>query len=140
LSPNRQSRPAPVAWDLDLDGDRGANTEPVGRDEFGIRVHYGYDIVPPLGLAPAFASGGPRGEAKDDLGNEYQAGAAHFGLTAGGESAEDTSAADVRVRGGFTLPLPAPQATMLRIRITWGATRSSIWEGPAREVRVSLLS
>jgi len=41
-------------------------------------------------------------------------------------------------RGGLTIPLPPAAATILRIRITWDAPPSSIWEGPAHEVRVPL--
>ena len=104
----------------------------VERDDLGIRVNY--EIVPPVDLD----SHGPRGEAKDDLGNDYHGLGAHFGLTAGGESTDITYGANVRARGGLTMPLPPPAATMLRIRITWDASRSSIWEGPAHEVRVSL--
>jgi hypothetical protein len=37
------------------------------------------------------------------------------------------------------VPLPPPAATMLRIRIAWDASRSSVWERPAHEVRISLL-
>jgi hypothetical protein len=93
----------------------------VERDDFGIRVNY--DIVQPLG----FGSHGPRGEAKDDLGNEYDnLGQGAFGLARGGW------------RGVLTMPLPPPAATMLRIRITWDASLSPIGEGPAHEVRVSL--
>jgi hypothetical protein len=98
----------------------GVTIASVGRDDFGIRVNY--DIVPP----PGFGSHGPRGEAKDDLGNDYDYLGSAFGLARGGW------------RGALTMPLPPPAATMLRIRITWDASLSSIWEGPALEVRVSL--
>jgi hypothetical protein len=94
----------------------------VERGDLGIRVNY--DIVPPLG----FGSHGPqpRGEATDDLGNRYHSLGSHFGL------ARDES------RGGLTMPLPPPAATMLRILITWGPALSSTREGLAHEVRVSL--
>jgi hypothetical protein len=94
----------------------------VERDDVGI--HVTYDAFLPLG----FGSREPRGEARDDLGNDYDGLAGHFGRDLGGW------------RGGLTVPLPPPAATMLRIRITWDASRSSIWEGPAYEVRISLLA
>lgn len=98
----------------------GVTITSVERDDFCIRVNY--DSVAPLG----FGSHGPRGEAKDDLGNDYDSLGCHFGLARGG------------ARGGLTMPLPPPAATMLRVRIAWDASRSSIWEEPAHEVRVSL--
>jgi hypothetical protein len=92
----------------------------VVRDDSGIRVNFG-------GVAPVgFGSHGPRCEAKDDLGNDYDNLGSGFWLALG----------DGHVR--LTMPLPPPAATMLRIRITWDASRSSIWERPAHEVRVSL--
>jgi hypothetical protein len=99
----------------------GVTITSVERDDFGIRVNY--DVVPALGLG----SHGPRGEAKDDLGNDYDDLGGAFGLVRGGSTA-----------GVLTMPLPPPAATMLRIRISWDASLSSIWEGPAHEVRVSL--
>jgi hypothetical protein len=98
----------------------GVTITSVERYESGIRVNY--DSVPPLG----FGSHGPRGVAKDDLGNDYDSLGCHFGLARGGW------------RGGLTMPLPPPTATTLRIRITWDASPASIWQVPAHEVRVSL--
>jgi hypothetical protein len=116
-----------IALSFEVTETRGGPSAPNGvtitsveRDDFGIRVNY--DSVPP----PSFGSHGPRGEAKDDLGNDFDDLGGHFGLARDGW------------RGGFTMPLPPPAATMLRIRITWDASLSSIWEGPAHEVRVSL--
>jgi hypothetical protein len=105
----------------------------VERDDCGVCVSY--DIVPPLG----FGSQNPRGEAKDDLGNDYHDLGGHFGLLAADEESTDiTDGADACARGVLRMPLPPPAATTLRIRIMWDASRSSIWEGPAHEVRVSL--
>jgi hypothetical protein len=105
----------------------------VDRDDYGISVNY--EILPPLDCG----SQGPRGEAKDDLGNDYHDLGGHLGLLATrGGSTDITHGDNVRARGGLTMPLPPLAATMLRIRITWDASRSSIWEGPAHEVRVSL--
>jgi hypothetical protein len=81
-----------------------------------------YDTAAPVG----FAGHVPRGEAKVDLGNDYDNLGCHLGLARGGW------------RGWFTMPLPPPEATMLRIRITWDASGASIWERPAHEVQVSL--
>jgi hypothetical protein len=97
-------------------------------------IHVNYDIAPPLGVG----SHGPRGEAKDDLGNDYRSLGSHFGLTADGGSIDIPHSASTRARGRLTMPVPPPAATMLRIRITWDASLSSIWERPAHEVRVSL--
>jgi hypothetical protein len=99
----------------------GVTITSVERDDLGIGVNY--DSVLPLD----FGSAGPRGEAKDDLGNDYDNLGSHFGRARDGW------------HGGFRMPLPLPAATTLRIRIAWGASRSSIWERPAHEVRVSLL-
>jgi hypothetical protein len=126
---NGMSRPEshPVALSFEVTGTpggpsaaNGVTITSVERDDLGIRVTY--DSVPPVG----FDSHRPRGEAKDDLGNDYNGLGGHFGLARGGW------------RGGLTMPLPPAAATMLRIRIAWDAPRSSIWEGPAHEVRVSL--
>jgi hypothetical protein len=122
-APNRI--PSPVSFEVieTRGGPSAANgitITTVERDDFGIRVNY--DVVSPLG----FGSHGPRGEAKDDLGNDYDNLGGGFGLARAGW------------RGVLTLPLPPPAATMLRIRISWDASLSSIWEGPAHEVRVSL--
>jgi hypothetical protein len=104
----------------------GVTITSVERDRFAIRVTY--DIVPPLDSG----SHGPRGEAKDDLGNDYDDLGGAFGLASGGRTA------GVRTAGVLTLPLPPPAATVLRIRIAWEPSVSSIWDGPAHEVRVSL--
>jgi hypothetical protein len=101
----------------------------VERHDFGIRVNY--DIVPPLDIG----SQGPRCEAKDDLGNDYHALGSHFGLAGRRETGATYGA---HTRGGVTMPLPPPTATMLRIQLRWDASRASIWDGPAYEVRVSL--
>jgi hypothetical protein len=125
----RMSRPEtpPIALSFEVTETRGGPSAANGvtitsveRDDLGIRVNY--DSVSPLD----FGSDGPRGEAKDDLGNDYDNLGSHFGHARDGW------------HGGFRMPLPPPAATTLRIRIAWDASRSSIWEGPAHEVRVSL--
>jgi hypothetical protein len=92
----------------------------VERDDSGIHVNY--DLAARLDVG----SHEPQGEAKDDLGNDYNNLGSHVGLARGGW------------RGRLTMPLPPAAATTLRIRITWDASLSSIWDGPAHEIRVSL--
>jgi hypothetical protein len=125
----RMSRPEsdPIALPFEVTETRGgpsadniATIASVERDDFGIRI--GYETVAPLGVG----SRGPRGVAKDDLGNDYDNLGSHFGLARCGW------------RGALTMPLPPSAATMLRIRMTWNASVSSIWEGPAHELHVSL--
>ena len=111
----------------------------VERDSSAIYVNY--DIVPPPDL------GAPRahGEAKDDLGTDYHDLGGHFGITG---STDSTGRANTRGHGALKMPLPPPEATMLRIRIRWeapgvirmpwDASPPSIWNTPAHEVRISL--
>jgi hypothetical protein len=104
-------------------------------------IYVNYDIVPP----PDLGSPRARGEAKDDLGNDYHDLGGHYGVTG---SIDSTDHANARGHGGLKMPLPPPEATMLRIRIKWeasgvirmpwDASPPSIWNGPAHEVRVSL--
>lgn len=104
-------------------------------------IHVNYDIAPP----PDLGSPRARGEAKDDLGNDYHDLGSHFGIRG---STDSTGRANARGHGGLTMPLPPPEATMLRIRIRWQASGvirmpwdgspPSIWNRPAHEVRVSL--
>jgi hypothetical protein len=123
---SRRETPS-IALNLEVTETRGGPSAPNGvtitsveRDDLGIRVNY--DIVAPLDLG----SHGPRAEAKDDLGNDYDNLGSHFGRARDGW------------HGGFRMPLPPPAATTLRIRIACDASRPSIWERPAHEVRVSL--
>lgn len=101
-------------------------------DDHGIHVDYDYVMAPPMSTAP-LDSFNPRGEGKDDLGNVYTACASHFGLV-GGAAVRSRA----RACGRFTLPIPLPGASVLRIRITPPTTLPSIWETPLREARVSL--
>jgi hypothetical protein len=118
-------RPIPLNFEVtesrgDPSAASGVTITSVERHDFGIRVNY--DSVAQL----AAGSREPTGEAKDDLGNDYHNLGSHFGL------ARD------RWRGGLTMPLPPPAATVLRIRITWNTSLSSMGDGHAHEVRVSL--
>lgn len=109
----------------------------VERNNLGVRVEYEHVFRLALGIDTALASRRPWGGAKDDLGNEYDAGASHTGLLGDGEKPNPPGATR-RVVGGFTLALPVPEATMLRIRIGWGLKSPSVWQGAAREFRVLL--
>jgi hypothetical protein len=111
----------------------------VERDDSLIYVNY--DVIPP----PDLGSHRARGEAKDDLGNDYRDLGGYFGLTG---SIDTTDRANTHAHGRLKLPLPPPAATTLRIRIRWEASgviripsdapTPSIWNTPAHEVRVSL--
>jgi hypothetical protein len=137
---HRPSGSPPVAMSFEvrfppgnLPVESGLIVRSVERDDDGIRVDYDYVMAPALSAAP-LDSCEPRGEGKDDLGNVYRALGGHFGLIAG----DKVDGRRVRASGRFTLPLPVPEATELRIRITPNTTVPSIWETPSREVRVSL--
>jgi hypothetical protein len=87
----------PIALSFEVTETRGGRSATSGftitsveRDDFGIRVNY--DLIPP----PGFGSHRPRGEAKDDLGNDYRALGGHFGLVARGESTDITYGANMR--------------------------------------------
>src|ERR1700735_382320 len=117
----------PIALSFETTETRGGPSEADGvtipsveRDDLGIRVSY--DSVSPLD----FGSEGPRGEAKDDLGNHYENPGSHFGRARDGW------------HGGVTLPPPPPAAGTPLILIASGASRSSIWVGLAHEVLVTL--
>jgi hypothetical protein len=110
----------------------GVTITSVERDDSGIRVNY------EVGLPRGVGSHGPRAEAKDDLGHAYHDLGGHFGLTGGKGGTDVTHGPNARARGGFTIPLPPPAATMLHIQITWDASLSSTRQGPVHEIRVSL--
>jgi hypothetical protein len=142
-APTPQSHP--VALSFQVTEARGAPSvanrvtiTAVERD--GSEIHVNYVVVPP----PDIGSHQARGEAKDDLGNDYHDAGSYFGITGGVDSAQR---AGTRAQGRLKLPLPPPAATVLRIRIRWEArlirmpweaSLSSIWDGPAHEIRVSL--
>ena len=107
----------------------------------GSEIHVDYDVVPP----PDLGIHRPRGEARDDLGNEYRDLGGHFGI---GGTIDSTDGANKRAHGSLKMPLPPAEANVLRIRIAWDASHAiwmpwdaplaSLWERPAHEVRVSL--
>ena len=83
----------------------------VERDSSAIYVNY--EIVPPPDLGSLRA----QCEAKDDLGNDYHYLGGHFGIT----RTSTALATPTRAATAAKLPLPPPEATMLRIRIRWEA-------------------
>lgn len=95
----------------------------VQRDSRGIRVMY--TIRPPV--APQL--GAPRAVARDDLDREYaNTGAGFVGL------AEPVD----RTTGGFTMPLPQPDARVLRLRMSWSRDLAPLWDRSALELRITL--
>ncbi len=94
----------------------------VQRDDYAIRVNY--EVRPPLPEQHFF---GPRGEATDDRGNEYEDAGGAFGPR------EDPP----RTEGVLSFPLPPPAATQLLTRIEWDSFGAA-WEGQAHELRVTL--
>ena len=144
-APMPESHPIPLSFEVTetRGGPAAANRvtiTSVERD--GSEIHVNYDIVPP---PPDRGAHQARGEARDDLGNDYGTLGGHFGITG---SIDSTGRANRRAHGRLKVPLPPPTATMLRIRIRWeapgvmrmpsDASPPSIWERPAHEVRVSL--
>ena len=95
----------------------------VERDGHGIRIRY--EIRPPL--SPE--ADGPRAEARDDCEVEY----ANLGGALGLEEPVD------RTTGVLTMPLPQPRASQLRVRMRWSQDSTSLWEGPAYEVKITHL-
>jgi hypothetical protein len=95
----------------------------VEREARGIRVTY--EIRPPL---PSSADR-PRVEARDDCGEEYR-----FGQSIGLAASRDRTI----TRGSFVVPLPQPQASLLRVRMSWSHGPTSLWERAAHELRITL--
>ena len=96
----------------------------VEREPRGIRITY--EIRPPL-PSPADR---PRVEARDDCGQEYRSLGQSIGL-AGSRDRTITL-------GSFVVPLPQPQASLLRVRMIWSHGSTSLWERPAHELRITL--
>lgn len=112
-----EEQPAlPVCHSLTITG--------VERDDRGIHVRY--TIHPPLSRQ----AGGPRGEGRDDCGQEYVDLGGHFGLAG---TVDGTNFV-----GGFTMPLPQEKASLLRVRMSWSSGCTSLWQRPAHELRIAL--
>jgi hypothetical protein len=96
----------------------------VEREGRGIRITY--EIRPPI----SSLADPPRVEARDDTDLEYGGLGQSIGL-AGSQVRTITL-------GSFTLPLPQPHASLLRVRMSWSRDSTSLWGRPAYEVRITL--
>jgi hypothetical protein len=96
----------------------------VERDGRGIRVTY--EIRPPLSSLAHL----PRVEARDDCDHEYR----HLGESLGLSGSQDRAT----TIGAFALPLPQPHASLLRVRMSWSKDLTSLGQGPAHELRITL--
>ena len=143
-APMPESHPAALSFEVTEtrggpSAANGVTITSVEHDDFAIHVKY--DVVPP----PDRGSYRARGEAKDDLGNDYHALGGHFAIPG---SIDSTGCANTRAHGRLKVPPPPSAATMLRVRIRWeasgvirmpwDASPPSIWDTSADEVRVSL--
>src|SRR5438874_2659186 len=109
--------PVPLEYEvIDARGKRAGEHEvainSVQRDDHAIRVRY--RIEPPL----AGHRFGLSGEAKDDLGTEYDDVGGAFGLR------DDPPRTD----GVLSFRLPRADATLLRVRLVWESFDDA-WEG-----------
>ena len=86
--------------------------------EHAVRIEY--EIVP--AVATRVPGLGWWGSARDDLGNEYEDVGGAYGPSADGE----------RTEGTMSMPLPAPEAKALDVRLQLDD------DGPVYELRVSL--
>lgn len=112
-----ESEPAlPVGRSLTITG--------VERDGRGIEVTYE--------VRPSFSSleCRPRVEARYDREQVYRGLAYAVGL---GESQGGTI-----TFGSIGIPLPRPNASLLRVRMSWAKDSTFLWQGPAHEVRITL--
>jgi hypothetical protein len=114
FEPVEQEPGLPPGHSLTIDG--------VERDGWGIRIRY--TIRPPLS-PPA---GTPQSEGRDDRGREYAQLGGFYGLA---ETPDP-------VPGMVTMPFPHPDASSLRVRISWSGDPVSLWDRPALELRVTL--
>jgi hypothetical protein len=96
----------------------------VERDGRGIRVTY--EIRPPL----SSLAGPSRIGARDDCDQEYRGLGASIGLAGSHER--------TITLGSFTVPLPQPRASVVRVRMSWSDDSTSLWQGPAHELRITL--
>lgn len=94
----------------------------VERGDYGILISY--TIHPPL--SPQV--GRPRGEARDDRGDEY----ADIGSVVGRAEPSDRST------GVLTMPLPHPSASLLRVRMNWSQDSPSLRGRLEHELRITL--
>jgi hypothetical protein len=125
----RLERIVPVALDfgivereLALPPGHSVTITGVERDGRGVRI--AYEIRPSASRQVDL----PRAVARDDLDREYACNGGGF-----------IGVIDDRVTGGgFTMPLPGPDARLLRLRMSWSKEFTSLWERPALELRIAL--
>ncbi len=96
----------------------------VEREARGIRITY--EIRPTL-QSPVDR---PGVEARDDCNQEYR----RFGQSIGLAGSRDRTI----TLGSFVVPLPQPHASLMRVRLSWSHSSTSLWERPAHELRVTL--
>jgi hypothetical protein len=96
----------------------------VERDCRGIRITY--EIQPPLSLP----SDPPRVETQDDCGQQ----SGGLGRSIGVAGPKERTI----MLGSFTVPIPQPDASLLRVRMSWAQGFTSLWEHPAHEVQIRL--
>lgn len=95
----------------------------VERHDRGIRVIY--TIRPPVSRQVGVS----RAVARDDLDREYaNNGSGFIGLAKPVD----------RTTGGFTMPLPQPDARLLCLRMSWSRDLTSLWARPAVELQITL--
>jgi hypothetical protein len=97
-----------------------------GVERAGPDIRVRYEIRPPL----SFPTRRPRAEARDDSDREYGGFPASIGVAG--------SRGHTATVGSFTVPVPEAQASLLRVRMSWSKDSTSLWEGPAHELRISL--
>jgi hypothetical protein len=96
-----------------------------GVERAGRGIVITYEIRPALDLPIR----PPTAEARDDSGREYRALGGSIGVAGRRHTV---------TLGQYTVPVPPPQATILSVRMSWSKASSSLWEGPAHELRISL--
>ncbi len=97
-----------------------------GVERCGPDIRVRYEIRPTL----SFPTRRPRAEARDDANREYRGFPGSIGV-AGSRGRTVTV-------GSFTVPVPEPRASLLRVRMSWSKDSTSLWHRPAHESRISL--
>jgi len=118
--------PIPLSFEVSEDSSdtaegRRLTVTSIVRDDHGVRISY--EIVPPL-PEPLH---GPHGVADDDLGNRYE----DLGGAVGRDPVRDVT------DGVLTMPLPADDATTLRVRFNWSQGPRA-WRQTTHEVHIRL--
>ena len=96
----------------------------VERDGRGVRITY--EIRPPL----SSLAGPPRVEVRDDCDQEYRSVGGAIGLA----RSQDRTI----TLGSFTVPVQQSHASVLRVHMSWSKDTTSLWQGPAHQLRITL--